>query len=112
MTQSNNKYQVICCDPPAFAKSIKQIDSAKKGYAKLLELVTNIMDDQCYLFLGSCTHYVNIIELGEIVQTQARKKMIDLHLLDIGTQAPDHTNSGLTDRSNYIKYLSYYCKRG
>jgi len=105
------KYQIVCCDPPAFAKSKQQMDAAKKGYSRLVELLSRVLDDQGILFFGSCTHYVNIIELDNIIRNKMNAQHFSLTLLDIGTQSPDHTNSGLSDKSNYIKYLSYQFKR-
>jgi 23S rRNA (cytosine1962-C5)-methyltransferase len=110
--KEQKKYQIICCDPPAFAKSKQQIESAKKGYAKLVEKICSICDENGMLFFGSCTHYIDLIELDQIIRNKMMALGFNLSLIDIGTQAPDHTNSGLSDRSNYIKYLSYKFKKG
>jgi 23S rRNA (cytosine1962-C5)-methyltransferase len=78
------KYQVICCDPPAFAKSKQQVDAAKKGYSRLIELVSKVAEDKGYLFFGSCTHYIDILELDSIIRNKMNAQLFSLMLLDIG----------------------------
>jgi 23S rRNA (cytosine1962-C5)-methyltransferase len=105
--KEDEKYNVVACDPPAFCKSIKKKKNALDGYKKLINKTLRVMDDQSFLFFGSCTRYISITDLMEQFQLEAKKLNKKLYLLDIGTQAVDHTNIGFNDKSNYIKYIAY-----
>lgn len=106
--QCDEKYKIICCDPPAFCKSIKKKRNAIDGYKKLINKCIKIADEKSIINFGSCTKYVDIIELMELFKAESIKNNRKVSLLDIGTQGGDHTNTGFTDKSNYIKYLAYY----
>lgn len=105
------KYSVICCDPPAFAKSIKQKKNAINGYQKLASLLLRVSQDEVVICFGSCTHYVDILELDKVLTNAFEMGGYKTRLVDIGTQSMDHSNSGLSDKSNYIKSYIYYLKR-
>lgn len=108
---SNAKYDVICCDPPAFCKSHSKKKNAIEGYRKLINKLFKISSQKTIINFGSCTQYVNIEELMEIFKKEARKNESEISLCAVGTQGFDHTNYGFNDKSNYIKFISYYTER-
>ena len=100
--------RLFACDPPAFCKTIKKKRNAIEGYKKLIGKCLKISDEKSIINFGSCTKYVDIFELMDLFKTESIKSNRKISLMDIGTQGGDHTNTGFTDKSNYIKYLAYY----
>lgn len=101
------EYDVICSDPPAFAKSEKNRRSAINGYGKLHSKIMKILRPGGILLASSCTHYISLEEFIENVQTAAQKKNRVAHLIDIGIQGMDHPMRSFADKANYIKYTAF-----
>lgn len=100
-------FDVICSDPPAFAKNLQSKNQALDGYQKLHTKILNLINPGGLILIGSCTHYVSIDELDERVSEAAKRTQKNIQLVDIGLQGPDHPIKNLKDKANYIKYLAY-----
>lgn len=101
------KFDLILCDPPAFAKSASQKDQALEGYSKLHRKVFKCASTGSLCAFSSCTHYVDHDEFQKNIQDAARKEGKKLQLVYTGIQGWDHPISTLNDKSNYIKSYFY-----
>ena len=54
------RFDIVCVDPPAFAKSKKDVGAALKGYRKLARLASRVVAKGGFLFAASCSH--NVLE--------------------------------------------------
>jgi len=106
--QKNQKYDLVLCDPPAFAKSMLQKNQALEGYTKLHRKVFKIASSQAIVSFSSCTHYVNHEEFQKNILDAAKKENRSIQLIYVGTQGFDHPMDSLHDRSNYIKCYFYF----
>ncbi len=106
--QKNKKYDLVLCDPPAFAKSMLQKNQALEGYTKLHRKVFKIASSQAIISFSSCTHYVNHEEFQKNILDAAKKESRSIQLIYVGTQGFDHPIASLHDRSNYIKCYFYF----
>lgn len=109
---TDKKYDVIVCDPPAFAKDESGKKGALRGYERLYNLIFDITAQSSIVAAASCTHYVSMDELDKCVQNAAKKKGVELQVLDLGIQGFDHPMMSMTSKSNYIKYILYYVRNG
>jgi 23S rRNA (cytosine1962-C5)-methyltransferase len=103
-------FDVICSDPPAFTKNASGKMKALEGYTKLHTKVLKCLNVNSLAIIGSCTHYVSLVELDQTMQEAASRVGREIRLLDLGLQGPDHPIKSLNDKSNYIKYLLYFVK--
>ena len=105
----NQKHQfdLILCDPPAFAKSLQQKDQALEGYTKLHRKVFKCASSQSICAFSSCTHYVSHEEFQKNITEAARKEGKKIQLVYTGIQGWDHPIQSLEDKSNYIKSYFY-----
>jgi 23S rRNA (cytosine1962-C5)-methyltransferase len=103
---SGKRYDLIICDPPAFAKSSLQKSQALDGYSKLHRKVLKAAAPGAVLALSSCTHYVDHDEFQKNVLDAAHRENKKVQLLYCGMQGWDHPVEYLGDRGNYIK--SYF----
>ncbi|MDD0854619.1 class I SAM-dependent methyltransferase [Halobacteriovorax sp. GB3] len=108
----NEKYDLVICDPPAFAKNENAKKSAIRGYDKLYQNIFDITENEGLLVAASCTHYISLDELDKIVLKAAQKKNYKVFVQDIGIQGSDHNLETLNSKSNYIKYILYYVRYG
>lgn len=105
--QEKEKFDLVISDPPAFSKSLKNKTKALGGYLKLHKAIAKICKPGTLLAIGSCTHGVTLEELDQTVNQAFWDTGMEIHLLDLGIQGPDHLMSSLSDRENYIKFLCY-----
>jgi 23S rRNA (cytosine1962-C5)-methyltransferase len=105
---SNKKfYDLIMCDPPAFAKSHLQKDQALEGYSKLHRKVLRAAAPGATVVFSSCTHYVSHEEFQKNVADAANRENRKIQLLHSGIQGWDHPIRSQSDKSNYIKSYFY-----
>jgi 23S rRNA (cytosine1962-C5)-methyltransferase len=102
------KYDVIVSDPPALAKSANEKKAALIGYNKILKKVSPLLNNEAVLVFASCTSYVSLQELSDLVANYFKNTHKTCRLIDIGIQGEDHPISGLNDKHNYIKFLMFY----
>jgi 23S rRNA (cytosine1962-C5)-methyltransferase len=101
------KFNVVLCDPPAFAKSYQQKDQALDGYSKLHRKVFKIAEPGALLAFSSCTHYVGHEEFQKNISDAAQKEQKQIQLIYTGIQGWDHPIKSQMDKSNYIKSYFY-----
>jgi len=103
--QNKQFFDLILCDPPAFAKSPLQKDQALDGYSKLHRKVMKASLPGSLLVFSSCTHYVSHEEFQRNILEAALKE--NRKVLHTGMQGWDHPVASLGDKSNYIKCYFY-----
>lgn len=99
------KFDVVCIDPPAFAKSKKTIFTAIKGYEKLHRLALKILADDGILISTSCSHYMSEPEYQALINRSAQHGKQVLQLLYKAGAAPDHPKHAGMDETAYLKFL-------
>jgi 23S rRNA (cytosine1962-C5)-methyltransferase len=104
---SSKKFDLILCDPPAFAKSLSQKAQALEGYSKLHRKVIKVSAPAAIIAFSSCTHYVSHEEFQKNIADAAAKEGRKIQLLFTGMQGWDHPVQSLHDKANYIKCYIY-----
>lgn len=107
LEESQKSYDLVMCDPPAFAKSPTQKSQALDGYSKLHRRVLRVISQGGIVAFSSCTHYVSHEEFQKNVLDAAHREGKKLQLLFSGLQGWDHPVSSLQEKSNYIKSYIY-----
>jgi 23S rRNA (cytosine1962-C5)-methyltransferase len=103
MAASARRFEVVVADPPAFAKTRKDIPAALKGYAKLARLAASVTAPSGILFIASCSHHVGPAEFAEAVAWGiARAKRPGRILASVGA-GPDHPVHPALPESAYLK---------
>ena len=64
---SERRYSMIVLDPPAFAKSRKQVDDAARGYKEINLRALRLLEPGGILVTCSCSHHLSEAMLLEIV---------------------------------------------
>ncbi len=54
----SERFDVVCVDPPAFARSRKDVNSALKGYRKLARLAAAVVAPGGFLYAASCSYNI------------------------------------------------------
>jgi len=108
--ENKKKYDLIICDPPAFSKSIKNLESAYEGYKKLAKYCLQAINEGGLVVFASCTNGTTFEKLSTIFDFEARKLRKKCQIVDLGTQRIDHPISSFTEQAFYLKYILFKIK--
>jgi 23S rRNA (cytosine1962-C5)-methyltransferase len=105
--QSGARYDIVIADPPAFAKSRKDVGPALKGYRKLARLCAEVTAKEGLFMLASCSHHIE----AEALLGEARRALHEVgrraRLLRQAGAAPDHPLHPHLPESGYLKALVF-----
>jgi 23S rRNA (cytosine1962-C5)-methyltransferase len=99
------RYSMIILDPPAFAKSRKQIEDAARGYKDINVRALRMLEPGGVLVTCSCSHHMSEAMLFEIVAEAALDTGKTLRVLERRTQAADHPILLTVPETLYLKCL-------
>jgi 23S rRNA (cytosine1962-C5)-methyltransferase len=98
-------YDLIVLDPPAYAKSQRTVEAALDGYAALNRAALLVLRPGGLLLTCSCSARVSFEQFEAAVSQAAHKVRVDLQLLEIHHQPPDHPISLSFPEGRYLKSL-------
>jgi 23S rRNA (cytosine1962-C5)-methyltransferase len=99
------RYSMVVLDPPAFAKSRRQLDDAARGYKEINMRALRLLDAGGILVACSCSHHVSEAMLLEIVAQASLDAGKTLRVLERRTQASDHPILLTVPETMYLKCL-------
>ena len=102
---AGNQYDTIVLDPPAFAKSRKNLETALRGYKELNLRALKMLRPGGTLVTCSCSYHVSEAEFLEVVTAAALDARKTLRLLEKRTQAKDHPILPTVPETCYLKCL-------
>ncbi len=102
-----NRFDVVMVDPPAFAKSKKQLPAAKKGYEKLNRLALQCLNQNGFLVTSSCSHHVTKEDFIQIVTEAARKAEKEVQLIHYNGASLDHPELPAMNETSYLKFAVF-----
>lgn len=94
----------IILDPPAFTKSRKTVGNAKNGYLELNTLAIRLLPRGGYLATASCSHFMTEELFAQMLRDAARAAGVNLRMIEMRRQAPDHPILMSVDETEYLKF--------
>jgi 23S rRNA (cytosine1962-C5)-methyltransferase len=101
------QFDLVVCDPPAFAKSQKAVEAAIAGYASLNRAALHVLAPGGLLVSASCSARVSAEQFQDAVKEAAYKTRIDLQLVEDRRQPPDHPVAPQFREGRYLKCAVY-----
>ena len=89
-SSSNRRYDTIVLDPPAFAKSKRDLDAALRGYKELNLRALKMLRPGGVLVTCSCSYHVSQSNFLEMLASAALDAHRNLRLIEVRGQAKDH----------------------
>lgn len=65
LVKTGARYDIVVCDPPAFARSKKDVGPAAKAYRKLARMTAQITAPGGVLLLASCSHHIDPVSFAQ-----------------------------------------------
>ena len=105
--REGRRFDLLVCDPPAFAKSRQAVEAAVAGYASLNRAALSVLAPGGLLLTASCSARVSAEQFEGAVKEAAFKARVDLQLVEERRQPPDHPISPQFPQGRYLKCLVY-----
>lgn len=97
-------YNFIILDPPAFTKSRKTTDNAKRGYKEINYRAMKMLPRGGYLATCSCSHFMPNELFRKMLLEAARDAGVTLRLIEERRAAPDHPVAMAIPETDYLKF--------
>ncbi|SFV33155.1 class I SAM-dependent rRNA methyltransferase [Thermoflavifilum thermophilum] len=98
-------YDVVMLDPPAFAKSRQQIQSAITGYKEINLRALKMIRPGGFLITSSCTNLIPADLFLQIIRQAAADAKRQIRQVLFHTQPPDHPIVWTIESTAYLKFL-------
>jgi 23S rRNA (cytosine1962-C5)-methyltransferase len=108
---SGQQYDTIVLDPPAFAKSRKNLETALRGYKELNLRALKMLKSGGILVTCSCSYHVSEADLLQVLAEAAGDAHRTLRLLERRGQAQDHPVLLSVPETAYLKCLIFNVNR-
>ncbi len=107
LLDAGERFDVVCIDPPAFAKARKHAGIALGAYKAVNAQAARLVAPGGLLFTSSCSHHVLADRFEEAVVAGIRQAGRHPTLLRRGGQAPDHPILPGVPETEYLKHLVF-----
>jgi len=102
---AQRQFSMVVLDPPAFAKSRRNLEAAATGYKEINLRALRLLHPGGVLVTCSCSHHVSEAMLLELVAQAALDAGRTLRVLERRTQAQDHPILLTVPETHYLKCL-------
>ena len=104
-SSARRQYSLVVLDPPAFAKSRKNLDAAVTGYKEINLRALRLLGPGGILVTCSCSHHVSEAAFLELIAAASLDANRTLRVLERRTQAQDHPILLTVPETHYLKCL-------
>ncbi|MDX1785124.1 MAG: class I SAM-dependent rRNA methyltransferase [Roseovarius sp.] len=101
------KFDLVICDPPAFAPSKKALEAGLRAYERVARLATPLVTPGGYLGLCSCSHAVDLTAFRAACLRGIGRAGGRAQLIHTGFAGPDHPMHPMLAESGYLKALFF-----
>jgi 23S rRNA (cytosine1962-C5)-methyltransferase len=107
-SSSDRRYDTIVLDPPAFAKSKRDLDAALRGYKELNLRALKMLRTGGTLITCSCSYHVSQSNFLEVLADAALDAHRTVRLIEVRGQAKDHPVLLNIPETAYLKCVIAY----
>jgi 23S rRNA (cytosine1962-C5)-methyltransferase len=103
--ESNTDFDLVVLDPPAFAKSRRELDGAERGYRDLNRQALRVLAKNGLLVTCTCSHHMDGRRFEEVLRQAAAGLPFHVVLRQRLGAGPDHPVPITHPESEYLKVL-------
>ncbi|WP_299893908.1 RSP_2647 family RNA methyltransferase [uncultured Ruegeria sp.] len=101
------QFDVVVCDPPAFAPSKQALDAGLRAYERIARLAAPLVKPGGYLGLCSCSHAADLGRFRDASSRGIGRAGRQAQLIHTGFAGPDHPQLPQLAESGYLKAVFY-----
>ncbi|MEL6411945.1 MAG: class I SAM-dependent rRNA methyltransferase [Pseudomonadota bacterium] len=107
LAEEGARFDVVICDPPAFAPNKKALEAGLRAYERVARLAAGLVEEGGYLGLCSCSHAANLDKFRAASLRGIGRAGRAASLIHTGFAAPDHPQHPQLAESGYLKALFF-----
>ena len=107
LAEEGESFDLVICDPPAFAPSKKALDAGLRAYERIARMAAPLVKDGGYLALCSCSHAADLQKFRTASARGIGRAGRTAQLIHTGFAGPDHPLMPQLAESGYLKSLFF-----
>jgi len=107
LADEGEKFDVVICDPPAFAPSKSALEPGLRAYERIARLAAPLVAENGYLGLCSCSHAADLQKFRAASVRGIGRAGRSAQLIHTGFAGPDHPLLPQLAESGYLKSLFF-----
>ena len=107
LQQEEAQFDVVICDPPAFAPSRQALNAGLRAYERVAKLAAPLVAPGGYLVLCSCSHAADLVRFRSACTRGIGRAGRQAQLIHTGYSGPDHPQLPQLAESGYLKALFF-----
>ena len=100
-------WDVIVLDPPAFAKTKRAVDGARRGYKEINLQAMKLLNEGGFLVTASCSYHVRPELFMEAIQEAAKDAGKIIRRVEWNGAGKDHPQLAGVEEGNYLKFAIF-----
>ncbi|MCK0150915.1 class I SAM-dependent rRNA methyltransferase [Marivita sp. S6314] len=107
LSEHPDRFELVICDPPAFAPSHKAREAGLRAYERIARLAAPLVSEDGYLVLCSCSHAADLSAFTGACLRGIGRAGRRAQLIHTGQAGPDHPLMPQLAESGYLKALFF-----
>jgi 23S rRNA (cytosine1962-C5)-methyltransferase len=107
LAEEGESFDVVICDPPAFAPSKQALEAGLRAYERVAKLAAPLVKPGGYLGLCSCSHAADLTRFRNASARGIGKAGRRAALIRTGYASPDHPQLPQLAESGYLKAVFF-----
>jgi 23S rRNA (cytosine1962-C5)-methyltransferase len=103
LESEGRKFDIICLDPPAFAKNRKALAGARSGYKEINLRALKLLRPEGILITSSCSYHMSESDFFDLLCEAARNCHRFIQVLERRSQSSDHPVLAGMPETHYLK---------
>lgn len=107
MAEAGRRFDLVVCDPPAFAPSRSALEAGLRAYERVAKLAAGLVAPGGYLVLCSCSHAADLTQFRNVSARGIGRGGRRGVLIHSGQAGPDHPTLPQLAETGYLKALFF-----
>jgi 23S rRNA (cytosine1962-C5)-methyltransferase len=100
---AGERFDIVICDPPAFAKSRKDAEAGLRAYGRMARLAAALVAPNGFLFVASCSHHAPLDSWAAQIGFGLHRARREGRIVFTGGAGPDHPVHPHLPETAYLK---------
>ena len=106
--RGGRRFGIVILDPPAFTKSARNLEGARRGYKEINLRGLRILEPGGFLLTSSCSYHLSLEDFLLVLQEAVADSKRTARLVSVRGQSTDHPICPGVPESSYLKFALYH----
>ncbi len=108
MDRERRRFGIVILDPPAFTKSARNLEGARRGYKEINLRALRILEPEGFLLTSSCSYHLSAEDFLSILREAVADSGRTARLVWLRGQSPDHPICPGVPETSYLKFALFH----